>query len=74
MSALKIEILNPKAIKLLQSMQELNLIKFNEEPESALHVYLKKMRKHKAGSPTIDEITSVVEEVRAQRYAKNKKA
>ena len=44
MEALKIEILNPKALQLIKGMQELKLIKVSDEPASALKLYLKKMR------------------------------
>lgn len=68
MEALKIEILNPKALKLIRSMQELNLIKVSDEPSSQLKAYLKKMRK--AATPSLEEITQIVEEVRGSRHAK----
>jgi hypothetical protein len=70
MVALKIEILNPKALKLIKGMQDLKLIKVNEEPASSLKVYLKKMRRNNATAPNLNEITNIVEEVRAKRYAK----
>ena len=72
MEALKIEILNPKALKLIKGMEDLNLIKVSEEPVSRLTSYLKKMRRNSAIAPDLDEITSIVEEVRASRYAKKK--
>jgi hypothetical protein len=72
MEALKIEILNPKALKLIKGMEDLNLIKVSEEPVSRLTLYLKKMRRNSATAPDLDEITSIVEEVRASRYAKKK--
>ncbi len=70
MEALKIEILNPKALQLIKGMQELKLIKVSDEPASALKTYLKKMRRHAASAPSLDEITKIVEEVRAKRYGK----
>jgi len=42
MEALKIEILNPKALQLIKGMQDLKLIKVTDEPVSALKSYLKK--------------------------------
>lgn len=72
MEALKIEILNPKALKLIKGMEDLKLIKVSEEPASSLKSYLKKMRRNAATVPGLDEITSIVEEVRASRYAKKK--
>ena len=70
MEALRIEILNQKAMKLIKGMQELNLIKVSEEPSSKVKAYLKKMRRNAASAPRLDEITRMVEEVRAERYAK----
>jgi hypothetical protein len=72
MDALKIEILNPKALQLIKSMQDLKLIKVSEEPVPRLKKYLGKMRQKAATAPDLDEITSVVEEVRSKRYAKKK--
>ena len=70
MEALKIEILNPKALQLIKGMQDLKLIKVSDEPTSTLKAYLKKMRRNSSNSPTLDEITKIVDEVRAKRYAK----
>ena len=70
MEALRIEILNPKALQFIKSMQELKLIKVSDEPVSTLKAYLKKMRRHSSTAPTLDEITQIVEDVRTKRYAK----
>ena len=70
MEALKIEILNPKALQLIKGMQDLKLIKVSDEPKSTLKTYLKKMRRNSASAPNLNEITKIVEEVRAKRYAK----
>ncbi len=70
MEALRIEILNPKALQLIKGMQELKLIKVSDEPVSSLKAYLKKMRRQSSTAPTLDEITQIVEDVRAKRYAK----
>lgn len=70
MEALKIEILNPKALQLIKGMQELKLIKVRDEPVSTLKAYLKKMRGNSSNAPSLDEITKIVDEVRAKRYAK----
>jgi hypothetical protein len=72
MEALRIEILNPKALQLLKGMQELNLIKVSDSA-SELKKYLRKMRRHTRTSPPIEEITTIVEQVRKKRYAKKKK-
>lgn len=70
MEALKIEILNPKALQLIKGMQDLNLIKVSSEPVSTLKIYLKKMRSKSSSTPSLEEITKMVENVRAKRYAK----
>ena len=70
MEALKIEILNPKALKLIKGMQELNLIKVSEEPATRLRAYLKNMRRKSSSVPSLEDITKIVEKVRAERYAK----
>ena len=70
MEALKIEILNPKALQLIKGMQELKLIKVSDAPISSLKVYLKKMRRNSSTAPSVEEITKIVEDVRAKRYAK----
>ena len=70
MKAIKIEILNPKALQLIKGMQDLNLIRVSDEPISKLKSYLKKTRKEASSAPGLEEITKIVEEVRADRHAK----
>ena len=70
MQALKIEILNPKALQLIKGMQDLNLIKVSDEPVSKLKAYLKNTRRNSATAPSANEIAKIVEKARAERYAK----
>lgn len=70
MEALRVEILNRKALQLIKGMQDLKLIKVSEEPSSKVKAYLKKMRRHSKTAPSLDAITKIVEEVRSERYAK----
>jgi hypothetical protein len=70
MEAVRIEILNPKALQLIKGMQELKLIKVSDEPVSLLKAYLKKMRRNADTALSLDEIAHIVEDVRAKRYAK----
>jgi len=70
MEALKIEILNPKALQLIKGMQDLNLIKVSEEPVSKMKAYLKKMRSNASKAPSLEEIAKIVNNVRAERYGK----
>ena len=69
MEALKIEILNPKALQLIKGMQDLKLIKVSEEPISTLKTYLRKMRRNASTAQSLDEISKIVDVVRAKRYA-----
>ena len=70
MEALKIEILNPKALKLIKGMQDLNLIKVSDAPATKFKAYLKKMRQNSSTAPSLEEITKIVEKVRSTRYSK----
>ena len=72
MEALKIEILNPKALKLIKGMQDLNLIKVSKDPAANFTAFLKKMRRNSSTAPSLEEITKIVEKVRSERYARKK--
>jgi len=74
METLNIEILNPKARKLLNSLAELELISMKEAPKDDFLKFVNKLRaKAKRNPPTLAEITKEVESVRSKRYAKAKK-
>jgi hypothetical protein len=68
MEAISVEIVNPKAKKLLRNLVELNLIHI--KPQASLSDMLAKLRKNEAETPSLDEITEEVETVRQTRYAK----
>lgn len=70
MSTLRVDILNPKALKLLKGLAELNLITIHESPETDFADLLKRLRKKEENAPSLEEITKEVELVRAERYAK----
>lgn len=71
METLRINILNPKAKKLLQNLADLNLIQISKNQDStAISSLLKSLRKNSSEAPSIEEITKDVEEVRAARYEK----
>jgi len=69
MATLNIEILNPKAKKLLQDLAELRLISISEKTSSPFFDIIKKLRSKKA-DVSLDEITKEVEAVRTKRYGK----
>lgn len=71
MNTISIEILNPKAGKLLENLADLNLIAIKNKPENGFTRVLKKMRSKATAAPTLEEITKEVEIVRTKRYEKN---
>ncbi len=70
MKTIRINIINPKASKLLKGMEELNLITIQNTSKNGFMNVLKKLRSKSQSVPTIDEITKEVEIVRSRRYAK----
>ena len=74
MASLNIEILNPKAKKLLFDLAALKLISIQNTSEDSFLKLLNKLRaKAKKNPPSMEEITKEVETVRASRYAKSKR-
>ena len=67
MAILNIEILNPKAKKLLQDLAELRLISISEKTSNPFLETIKKLRSEKSNF-TLEEITKDVEAVRTKRY------
>ncbi len=70
MSTLKIDIINPKAKKLLKGMADLNLISIKETGNNDFKTALKRLRGKTKAKPSLKEITKEVEAVRAKRYAR----
>ena len=70
MNTMRIDILNPKAAKLLKDLADLNLIAIQDTSKNGFSSVLKKLRSKAKSAPTLDEITSEVELVRSKRYAK----
>jgi hypothetical protein len=74
MNTLQVDILNPKAAKLLQTLADLKLISIREEKEDDFLKIINKIRsKAKNNPPSLEEITEEVEKVRSERYARNKR-
>lgn len=70
---LQIDILNPKATKLLKDMEDLKLISIKKDEEDGFLKVVKRIRSKAAKNPpTLEEITKVVERVRSKRYALKK--
>lgn len=75
MASLQVDILNPKAGKLLKDLADLNLISIRElkNGDSFLKIVKRIQAKAKNNPPSFEEITKEVESVRAKRYAKAKR-
>ena len=74
MNTMQIEILNPKASKLIKDLADLKLIAIRNPKDDGFFTLIKKLRaKAKVKPPTLEEITKEVETVRANRYAKAKR-
>ncbi len=67
METLNIEIVNPKAKKLLRDLSDLNLIHIKTDKDFAL--MLDKLRENEHMVPDIEAISKEVEYVRNARYA-----
>lgn len=70
MNTIQVDILNPKAAKLLKDLAALNLIAIRSTSNMDFNTILKKLRSKSTSSPDMAEITKEVELVRAKRYAK----
>lgn len=69
-TSIRIDILNPKAVKLLKNLAELNLISIQQESKNGFVDVLKRLRSNSKYAPSLEEITNEVEKVRAKRYEK----
>jgi len=69
MSTMNIEILNPKAKKLIQDLADLNLIAIKDSKQDSFMKTIKKLRAKKS-KISFDELTNEVEAVRSKRYDK----
>lgn len=69
----QVNILNPKADKLLQDLADLDLITIQKSTEDSFLNTINNIRKKAASNPpALAEITKEVELVRAMRYVKTK--
>jgi hypothetical protein len=68
LETISIQINNPKAKQLLKDLAKLNLITI--KPQITLQSVLDRLRNNATDSPSYEEITSEVKQVRKDRYAK----
>ncbi|TCD07557.1 hypothetical protein EZ449_13505 [Pedobacter frigidisoli] len=73
MESMRIDILNPKAVRLLKDLAALNLITIQDTSKNSFAALLRKLRSKSKATPTLEEITKEVELVRSKRYAKSEK-
>ncbi len=73
MTTYQIDILNPKATKLLQDLADLDLIAIRQTTEDGFLKVVNRLRAKAADNPpSLEDITKEVESVRSKRYAKKK--
>ncbi|MGL4943176.1 MAG: hypothetical protein ACRC46_08290 [Thermoguttaceae bacterium] len=72
MTSMQIEILNPEANVLLQSLSKMKLIKIYESssPREEFKSFIQGLQSSSGDEPSYEEITRDVEEVRSARYAR----
>jgi hypothetical protein len=71
METIQIDILNPKAKKLLRNLADLNLIKINKpKTKSDFSALVQKLRSKSNEDISFEEIAKEVEQVRQSRYEK----
>jgi hypothetical protein len=69
-----VDILNPKATKLLQDLADLKLISIKQTGEDNFLAVISRLRKKaSAKPPSLSEITKEVELVRSKRHAQKKR-
>ena len=68
METIKVDILNPKARKLLKDLADQKLISIHESTESDFSKILNKLRSKSETVPDLNEITREVEVVRIKRF------
>ncbi len=70
METVQVDILNPKAKKLLKDLADLNLIKIKRGKKPDFSALLAKLRSKTGEEISLEEITKEVEIVRRSRYEK----
>ena len=70
MDTIRIDIINPKAKKLLEDLEALNLIAIKKDNKKRFKEIVKQLRTKSSTAPSIEEITEEVEAVRTIRNGK----
>ena len=72
MTTLQIDIIEPKAVKLLEDLAAMNLITIHTSKQERLKSLLTRLRVH-SDNMSIEDISKEVETVRSERYTRKKK-
>jgi len=73
MTTVTIDILNPKAKRLLKDLEDLKLISIRDVTKNSFLDMVTKLRaKAEKNPPSIEDITKEVESVRSKRYGQKK--
>lgn len=70
MNSMRIDILNPKAARIIKNLADLNLIVIQDTSKNGFLGVIKKLRSKEHAAPSLEEITKEVELVRSKRHAK----
>ena len=70
MDTMRIDILNPKAVKLIKDLADLKLIAIRNPTENNFAELVARLQSKAEVAPSLEEITREVELVRTKRYAK----
>ena len=71
MESLRIEIINPKAKKLIKNLADMDLIKIKKENSSSdFKKLLSRIRKNSENAPSLEDISKEVELIRKARHEK----
>jgi hypothetical protein len=70
MNTIRVDILNPKAARLLKDLADLDLIAIRDNSKNGFATMLKKLRTKAKAAPSQEEINKEVELVRAKRHTK----
>lgn len=70
MDTMTIDILNPKAAKLIKDLAELNLISIKNQSKNSFTHVLGKIRSKATSAPSLEDITKEVEIIRTKRHEK----
>jgi hypothetical protein len=70
----QVDIIDPKADRLLKDLADMNLIAIKQTDNDGFMQVIERLRSksERLGPPTMEEITEEVETVRAERYARRK--